>query len=107
MKVHIINHRCGDDEIEVKNGIRVFDWVGNEFIINLNNFGELEINGLNEGLCIIPQYGNQIVIKMHGIIYGKWTFVKRGENFGIKLIKVLPKIHKISLDMIAKDIFRP
>jgi hypothetical protein len=62
-KVHIINHRCGDDEIEVKNGIRVFDWVGNEFIINLNNFGELEINGLNEGLCIIPQYGNQIVIK--------------------------------------------
>lgn len=45
MKVHIINHRCGDDEIEVKNGIRVFDWVGNEFIINLNNFGELEING--------------------------------------------------------------
>lgn len=23
MKVHIINHRCGDDEIEVKNGIRV------------------------------------------------------------------------------------
>lgn len=44
---------------------------------------------------------------MHGIIYGKWTFVKRGENFGIKLVKVLPKIHKISLDMIAKDIFRP
>ena len=43
---------------------------------------------------------------MHGIIYGKWTFVKRGENFGIKLVKVLPKIHKISLDMIAKDIFR-
>lgn len=61
--MHIINHRCGDDEIEVKNGIRVFDWVGNEFIINLNNFGELEINRLNEGLCIIPQYGNQIVIK--------------------------------------------
>lgn len=43
----------------------------------------------------------------NGIIYGKWTFVKRGENFGIKLVKVLPKIHKISLDMIAKDIFRP
>lgn len=44
---------------------------------------------------------------MHGIIYGKWTFVKRGENFGIKLVKVLPKIHKLTLDMIAKDIFRP
>ena len=46
MKVHIINHRCGDDEIEVKNGIRVFDWVGNECIINLNNFGEVEIKEL-------------------------------------------------------------
>lgn len=43
---------------------------------------------------------------MHGIIYGKWTFVKRGENFGIKLVKVLPKIHKLTLDMFAKDIFR-
>lgn len=41
-----------------------------------------------------------------GIIYGKWTFVKRGENFGIKLVKVLPKIHKLTLDMFAKDIFR-
>lgn len=63
MKVSVINHRYGDDEIEVKNGIRVFDGDGNEFIVNLNNFGELEINGLNESLCIIPQYGNQIVIK--------------------------------------------
>lgn len=63
MKVSVINHRYGDDEIEVKNGIRVFDGDGNEFIVNLNNLGELEINGLNEGLCIIPQYGNQIVIK--------------------------------------------
>lgn len=49
--------------IEAKNGIRVFDREGNAFIINLNNLGELEINGLTEGLCIIPQYGNQIVIK--------------------------------------------
>lgn len=31
----------------------------------------------------------------------------RGEkNFGIKLVKVLPKIHKLTLDMFAKDIFR-
>lgn len=43
----------------------------------------------------------------YGIIYGKWTFVKRGENFGIKLVDVLPGIHKLTLDMIAKDIFRP
>lgn len=63
MKIYIINHRCNDDEIEAKNGIRVFDREGNVFIINLNNLGELEINGLTEGLCIIPQYGNQIVIK--------------------------------------------
>lgn len=38
MKVSVINHRCGDNEIEVKNGIRVFDGDGNEFIVNLNNF---------------------------------------------------------------------
>lgn len=63
MKIYIINHRCNDDEIEAKNGIRFFDREGNAFIINLNNLGELEINGLTEGLCIIPQYGNQIVIK--------------------------------------------
>lgn len=63
MKVSVINHRCGDDEIEVKNGIRVFDGEDNEFIVNLNNLGELEINGLTEGLCIISQYENQIVIK--------------------------------------------
>lgn len=38
----------------------------------------------------------------------KWVKdVHDEENFGIKLVKVLPKIHKISLDMIAKDIFRP
>lgn len=41
-----------------------------------------------------------------GSYTGNGLFVKRGENFGIKLVKVLPKIHKISLDMIAKDIFR-
>lgn len=46
-------------------------------------------------------------IDVNKLFDGKWTFVKRGENFGIKLVKVLPKIHKISLDMIAKDIFRP
>ena len=39
MKVSVINHRCGDNEIEVKNGIRVFDGDGNEFIVNLNNLG--------------------------------------------------------------------
>lgn len=33
--------------------------------------------------------------------------LREAKNFGIKLVKVLPKIHKISLDMIAKDIFRP
>lgn len=44
---------------------------------------------------------------MHGVIYGKWTFVKRGENFGIKLVKVLPGIHKCILRIAEKDIFRP
>lgn len=42
---------------------------------------------------------------IHGVIYGKWTFVKRGENFGIKLVKVLPGIHKCILRIAEKDIF--
>lgn len=33
--------------------------------------------------------------------------LRGGENFGIKLVKVLPKIHKLTFDMIVKDIFRP
>lgn len=43
---------------------------------------------------------------MHRIIYGKWTFVKRGENFGIKLVKVLPGIHKSIMRIAEKEIFR-
>lgn len=42
---------------------------------------------------------------IHRVIYGKWTFVKRGENFGIKLVKVLPGIHKCILRIAEKDIF--
>lgn len=45
---------------------------------------------------------------MHGTIYGKWTFVKRGENFGIKLVDVLPGLppgrYPNAFDM--KDKFR-
>lgn len=41
---------------------------------------------------------------IHEVIYGKWTFVKRGENFGIKLVKVLPGIHKCILRIAEKDI---
>lgn len=63
MKVQIINHRCEDAEMEVRNGIRIFDGSGNAFILNLNKFGELEINGVDGSLCIIPQCANEIIIK--------------------------------------------
>lgn len=43
---------------------------------------------------------------IHGIIYGKWTFVKRGENFGIKLVDVLPGIHKSIMQIAEREIFR-
>lgn len=43
---------------------------------------------------------------MHGTIYGKWTFVKRGENFGIKLVDVLPGIHKSIMQIAEREIFR-
>lgn len=35
----------------------------------------------------------------------KIAIVKRGENFGIKLVKVLPGIHKCILRIAEKDIF--
>lgn len=63
MKVQIINHRCEDAEMEVRNGIRIFDGSGNAFILRLNKFGELEINGADGSLCIIPQCANEIIIK--------------------------------------------
>lgn len=41
-----------------------------------------------------------------GMINGRWTFVKRGENFGIKLVEKLPGIHNRIMEEAAKDIFR-
>ena len=63
MKVQIINHRCDDTEMEVSNGIRVFDGSGNVFILSLNKFGELEVNGVDGSLCVMPQCANEIIIK--------------------------------------------
>lgn len=63
MKAKIINHRSGDIEIEANNGIKVFDGSGNEFIVTLNEFGELEVNGVDGSLCVMPRYGNEVIIK--------------------------------------------
>ena len=63
MKVQIINHRCADAEMEVNNGIRVFDGSGNSFVLSLNKFGELEVNGVDGSICVMPQYANEIIIK--------------------------------------------
>lgn len=41
-----------------------------------------------------------------GTINGRWTFVKRGENFGIKLVKRLPGIHKRIMQEAINHIFR-
>ena len=63
MKVQIINYRCDDTEMEVSNGISVFDGSGNVFILSLNKFGELEIIGADGNLCVMPQCTNEIIIK--------------------------------------------
>lgn len=62
MKIQIINHRCDDTEMEIRNGIRIFDGSGNAFVVNLNKFGELEINGVDGRLCVVPQCSNEIII---------------------------------------------
>lgn len=41
-----------------------------------------------------------------GMINGRWTFVKRGENFGIRLVSRLPGLHKRVMDKAEEDIFR-
>ena len=63
MKAQIINHHSGDIEIETNSGIRVFDGSGNAFIITLNKLGELEVNGVDGSLCVIPQYANEIIVR--------------------------------------------
>jgi hypothetical protein len=63
MKIQIINHRSDDIEMEVRNGIRIFDGNDKIFILSLNKFGELEINGADGALCVIPQCANEIIIK--------------------------------------------
>lgn len=40
-----------------------------------------------------------------GTIHGRWTFVKRGENFGIKLVEKLPGIHKRIMQEAINHIF--
>lgn len=57
MKVHIINHRCGDDEIEVKNGIRVFDWVGMEFMKAEKN---MTVQDLIDELMLVKDKSKEI-----------------------------------------------
>lgn len=63
MKIQIINHRCADAEMEVSNGVRVFDGNGNAYVLSLNKFGELEINGVDGCICVMPQCANEIIIK--------------------------------------------
>lgn len=63
MKIQIINHQGDDDIIEARNGIKICDGDSHEFIISLNKFGELEINGLDGRIHVIPQYSNEIILK--------------------------------------------
>lgn len=63
MKIQIINHQGDDDIVEARNGIRIYDGDSREFIISLNKFGELEINGSDGRIHVIPQCSNEIILK--------------------------------------------
>lgn len=64
MKIRIIDHRVEQPEtIEAKSGVEVYDGKGNIYLIRLNKFGELEINGTDGSLIIEPYMSNEIIIK--------------------------------------------
>lgn len=46
-----------------KHGLTVVDGNDNEYLIQLNSFGELEITSFDGSILVNPQYSNQILIK--------------------------------------------
>lgn len=48
---------------EMKYGLEVYDGKGNEYIININPLGEIEITANEGNLIVNPRYANQIIIK--------------------------------------------
>lgn len=46
-----------------KNGITIYDGKGNEYEIQLNEFGELSIISNDGSLMVSPRYSNQVLIK--------------------------------------------
>lgn len=51
-----------NEEIEVRS-IYVYDKVGNQFEVELNKFGELEIRKTDGAIIIEPHVSNEIAIK--------------------------------------------
>lgn len=54
---------------------------------------------------LLPEIEWIIRFMTKGVIYGRWTFVKRRMYFGIRLVHVIPGIHKCVMDMAKDDIF--
>lgn len=52
-----------EDKKETKYGIDIYDGKGNQYHINTNPFGELEITTHDGNILINPRYANQIIIK--------------------------------------------
>ena len=64
MKVEIIDHISGNQEIETKgSGILVYDKDGNEYHIKEGQWGGLEVYSTNDKLSIEPCYSNLIYLK--------------------------------------------
>lgn len=63
MKIEIINHQTGNQEIEVSRGIYFYDSKGNQYRLFENKFGELEIQSTDGALVLRPVVSNEIIIK--------------------------------------------
>lgn len=63
MKIEIVNHQTGNQEIEVSRGIYFYDSKDNQYRLFENKFGELEIRSIDGALVLRPVVSNEIIIK--------------------------------------------
>lgn len=63
MKIEIINHQTGNQEVEAPRGIYFYDSKGNQYRLFENKFGELEIQSTDGVLVFRPVVSNEVIIK--------------------------------------------
>lgn len=63
MKIEIVNHQTGNQEIEVSRGIYFYDSKGNQYRLFENKCGEIIIQTIDGSLILRPVMSNEINIQ--------------------------------------------